>query len=585
MGNNQSILIAFLLLLNIGCQPAMQGGDASPDQSFADFESRFLDAYWKQYPSGSIGVGYGKYYDSLIVPDSASFAANVAFSGHWIDSLNQLGYDGLSDNNKISFKIIKNQLESDIWYTSVFKEQQWDASTYNISGDCDYILNQPYAPLAERLSILSKYLTHVGAYYNAALHNLVQPTKESVQLSIMQNQGGQDVLGASLADSIKVSQLPKDQKDSLAQRVSLAIQAVQGFVDSLKFIVASKNYVFRKFSIGSELFATKFKYDLATDLTPEKIYEKATEDKQTFHAKMYSIADSLWPSYYPRQTKPTDSLELVQSILNKIQLKHAKPADLFDSLTNQVHRLKKFILTKDLFDFDTTTPPIVVRLMPVYARGVVIASAQFAPPYQKQGTTYYNIDDLTLYKQEKAESELEEYNNYSSQYLTIHEAVPGHCLQGIYNKKKTPDVLRSVFGNGAMVEGWAVYCEGMMYENGWGDFAPEMQLILYKWRLRELANVLVDYGMQCRSMSKDDVMHLLEKECFQTQAQAQEKYHRAMVSQVQLCCYYTGLTAIQSLREEYKKKMGDKYSLKDFHEKFLSFGSSPVKYIRERMLQ
>jgi uncharacterized protein (DUF885 family) len=77
----------------------------------------------------------------------------------------------------------------------------------------------------------------------------------------------------------------------------------------------------------------------------------------------------------------------------------------------------------------------------------------------------------------------------------------------------------------------------------------------------------------------------LVKECFQNSAQVEEKYHRATVSQVQLCSYFTGATAIKSLREAYKKKMGDKYTFKDFHEKFLSFGSSPVKYIREGMLQ
>ena len=77
----------------------------------------------------------------------------------------------------------------------------------------------------------------------------------------------------------------------------------------------------------------------------------------------------------------------------------------------------------------------------------------------------------------------------------------------------------------------------------------------------------------------------LTEECFQTAAQVQEKYNRATVSQVQLCSYFTGATAIQALRDEYKKKMGNQYSLKDFHEKFLSFGQLSVKYIRERMLQ
>ena len=91
--------------------------------------------------------------------------------------------------------------------------------------------------------------------------------------------------------------------------------------------------------------------------------------------------------------------------------------------------------------------------------------------------------------------------------------------------------------------------------------------------------------MKCLKKPKEDIVKLLSKECFQTNQQVEEKYHRATVSQVQLCSYFSGSTAIQQLRDDYQKKMGNKYSLKDFHEKFLSFGSSPVKYIRERMLE
>jgi len=110
-------------------------------------------------------------------------------------------------------------------------------------------------------------------------------------------------------------------------------------------------------------------------------------------------------------------------------------------------------------------------------------------------------------------------------------------------------------------------------------------LIHDKLKLRELANVIIDYDIQCLDKPEESIVNFLVKECFQTSAQAAEKYHRATVSQVQLCSYFSGSTAISALREEYKKKLGDKYSLKDFHEKFLSFGSSPVKYIREIMMK
>jgi uncharacterized protein (DUF885 family) len=569
----------------IACNSPKQKSSDDAGEKFANLEYGLLDAYWKQYPSASIFVGYGKYYDHLVIPDSTSFASDVAFAKLWLDSLNKLDFGQLSDNNKISLKIIKNQLESDLWYRSVFKQQEWDASLYNISGECDYVINQQYAPLEERLRILTRRLQHVDEYYKAALGALHQPTKEHVELSIVQNLGGLSVFGAPLTDSINTSKLTDAEKEALQQNVARTIKAIGTFVEAMKSMVSDKKYLFRNFRIGKEWFAEKFNYDLASGLEPEQVYEKATADKQLYLHKMLGIADSLWPNYYPTRSKPKDSLQKVQLILDKIQLHHAAPEHFYASIRKQVYELKKFIIGKNLFDFDTISPPIKVRIMPAYARGFALANAEFTPPYQQKGTTYYNIDDLTLYPPEKAESALREYNDYASQLLSIHEAVPGHCLQGIYNNKKSPDVVRSVFQNGAMIEGWATYTEGMMLENGWGNHTPEMELVFDKLKLRELANVIIDYDIQCLNKPKEAIVHLLVKECFQTHAQAEEKYHRATVSQVQLCSYYTGATAIQSLREEYQKKMGKDYSLKDFHEKFLSFGSSPVKYIRGRMLQ
>jgi uncharacterized protein (DUF885 family) len=393
------------------------------------------------------------------------------------------------------------------------------------------------------------------------------------------------LFGKSLNDSIAASHLNAADKESLQKNISKAITAINGYVSGLQKIDGDKNFKFKDYRIGKKLFAEKFKYDIAADFTPEQIYEKAVADKKMWHNKMYVTANKVWTKYYPTQAKPKDSLEVIRMVLSKMQDNHATPTNFYATLKKQVTDLKKFIIEKDLFDFDTVSPPIKVRYMPEYARGFAMASAEFVPPYQKSGATYYNIDDLTLYPPAKAESALRETNTYTSQILSIHEAVPGHCLQGIYNNKKSPDVLRSVFQNGAMIEGWAVYTEGMMVENGWGNHEPEIELALGVWKLRELANVIIDYDIQCLNKPKEDIVKLLSKECFQTDQQVEEKYHRATVSQVQLCSYFSGATAIQQLRDDYKKKMGDKYSLKDFHEKFLSYGSSPVKYIRERMLE
>ena len=291
----------FILLFSIvaaACNNTTQSRAGDTDKNFTSFEASFLDAYWKQYPTNSIFIGYGKYYDNLVIPDSIAVANNLAFSRQWADSLNRQGSKLLNDNNKISFNIIKNQLESDTWYQSVFKSQEWDPSQYNLSGECYYIITQPFAGLDERLRILSKHLEKADSYYQAAFKILKHPTKEHTELSVMQNEGGLSVFGAGLTDSIKISHLSDAEKNTLNVNITKTVTAVKGFVDSLKEILSNKNYVFRSFRIGKKLFDEKFKYDLATDLTPEALYNKAVADKQFYYNRMFHTAYSLWNKYY-----------------------------------------------------------------------------------------------------------------------------------------------------------------------------------------------------------------------------------------------------------------------------------------------
>ena len=193
---------------------------------------------------------------------------------------------------------------------------------------------------------------------------------------------------------------------------------------------------------------------------------------------MYRLAKELWPKYLANAPEPTDSLILIKTMIDRLSLQHVQPAQLFDTINAQMQRIDRFILAKDLFNFDTTAS-VNVRLMPPFASGVTIASADFPLPYQKASSAYYNVADLTEKPPAEVESALREYNQWMLQLLTIHEAVPGHCMQGIYTQREAPDMVKAVFANGAMVEGWAVYSERMMMENGWDNDAPEMWLMYY----------------------------------------------------------------------------------------------------------
>ena len=557
---------------------------SSADNSFADFENRFMDVYWKQNPSGAIFAGYGKYYDELKIPDSTAFASDIAFAKKYLDTLHSFDYNNLSSADKIDYNILENQLRSSIWYIDTLKLQEWDPTNYNLGAECYELLNKKDLALNEKLQLLSKHLQHTDNYFSAALKTIRQPTREHTQLATQQNEGSLEVFGASIADSIKASTLSAAQKDTLQQHIQQTVAAIKNFVVQLEKILADKNYTFRNFRIGETLFNQKFKYDIVTDYNAKEIFDKAVAAKNYYHDEIYKITKTLWPKYFGNQQSPSDSLVMIKMMIDKISLNHASPESVFDTISQQVHDLEKFIMQKNLFNYDTTSP-LIVRKMPAYMSGATLASASgVGGPYDKQTLAYYNVADLSAMPREKAESQLREHNHYTLQILSIHEAMPGHCLQGVYSNKAS-SIIKAVFGNGAMVEGWAVYCEKMMLNNGWANNAPEMWLMFYKWSLRECCNVIVDYGIHCLNYSKDDIVKLLKNEAFQEDAQIEEKYHRATISQVQLCSYFTGSTEINALRDEVKKMQGNNFNLKDFHEKFLSYGSAPVKYIRELMLQ
>ena len=106
----------------------------------------------------------------------------------------------------------------------------------------------------------------------------------------------------------------------------------------------------------------------------------------------------------------------------------------------------------------------------------------------------------------------------------------------------------------------------------------------YKWNLRTVCNTILDISVHTMDMTEEQALKLLKNEAFQQKAEAQGKWKRVNVTNVQLTSYYTGFKEICDLREDLKKKQGNKFNLKVFHEKFLSYGSAPVKMIRQEML-
>ena len=553
------------------------------DKAFDTLSAQFLTALWRIDPEGAIGAGKYDGAAILTIPNNASRAAQAAFIEEWSQKFAKIDGRQLSNKQRTDLALLNNKLNADRWYLNTFREYEWNPSSYNIAGAIDFILNTEYAAKPQRLRTLLKRIASIPAYYEAARASINHPTREHTQLAISQAPGNLSVLN-DLAKAAQESILSQPEKDLFVQRIAAARAAVdeyQSFLSNLDKTLAADNSA-RSFRIGKDLYETKFVHDIQSGSTAEQTYQKALAAREQLLARMNTLADELWIKTMGETVKPDDRLQKIGMVIDKLSSRHVARADFFQEIRRQIPQLQEWVTKHNLVTMDPKKP-LIVRETPVYERGVAGAGIEAPGPYRPQDRTYYNVTPLDDVTPEQAESALREYNEWILQILNIHEAIPGHYTQLVY-ANKSPSIIKTLFGSGAMVEGWAVYGERMMLEAGYGDNAPEMWLMYSKWNLRSVTNTILDYSVHVLGMSEADAMDLLTRQAFQTQREASEKWRRVQLTSVQLTSYFSGYSDIMELREARKQQLGSKFVLKDFHEQFLSYGSAPVRMIRDLMM-
>ena len=137
--------------------------------------------------------------------------------------------------------------------------------------------------------------------------------------------------------------------------------------------------------------------------------------------------------------------------------------------------------------------------------------------------------------------------------LTIHEAVPGHYLQGVY-ANRCPSIVRAIFGSGVFAEGWAVYVTQVMMDVGYGADDPALMLVHWKFYLRGVTNAIIDARIHTAGMTEDEAVSMMVDGGFQEYAEARAKYDRARLSSTQLSTYFTGSLEMWDIEREVRRR-------------------------------
>lgn len=580
---SSSILRALPAIALIFAHAASAAAESPADKSFQrQFGDAFFEQYWKLNPDAGIASGYYKFADRLIVPDDKARAAELKQIDQWSKQLHRIEREQLSPSMRVDWTLLDDSFAQDRWRISENRSWQWNPAGYNVAEPFALILSLEYAPLEQRLRTFLKRLDKVPAYYAAAKSSIKDPTREHTQLAIEQSRGALGVFGDELNEKVAASKLTAAERAQFTARVAAARAAIEDYVTWLQALDAQlAQGTPRSFRIGRKVYEKKFALNIQSGEAAEALYKRALQEKELLLTRMSLLSDQLWPKYFPNVALPEDRFDKIGRLIGKLSEQHVKREEFFAEISREIPELEKWVRDHDLLDLDPSKP-LKVRETPEYKRGIAGASIDAPGPYDPAAPTYYNVTPLDDLSPERAESFLREYNHFILPILNIHEAVPGHYLQLVY-ANKSPSLIKTLFGNGAMVEGWAVYSERMMLESGFGDHRAENWLIYSKWNLRSVCNVILDYGVHVLDWSEADVKKLLTREAFQTEQEATEKWRRVQLTSVQLTSYFSGYSAIYALRERLKRQQGERFDLMGFHTQFLSYGNAPVKLIAELM--
>ena len=552
----------------------------SQDDAFQKVAHDYVEQYLRANPEQATELGDHRFDGELTDYSVGARARDLTTQKEFRDKLNTIDGSQLTGANSIDFRILKENIDYEIFRAEELKEPEWNPLVYmqSLANSLYLLVARDFAPAEKRIPSLRQRLERIPRVIAQAKANLQHPPRVHTETAIEQTQGAINLVHEGLAPLLDAAPQKKKELAPLQEKTAAALGDYQKWLQNDLLPRSDGN-----FRLGVEKYRKKLHFALASDLSMEEIMKRAQADLKQTQTAIYETALPLYKKYFPKadSATPLDKHKVTAAVLDKLAEQHPDDATVVGYAKEVVTEATNFVRSHNLVTIPDT--PLDVIAMPEFKRGVAIAYCDSPGPLDKTGKTFFAVAPTPKdWSKERKQSFFREYNNYQIRDLTVHEAMPGHYLQLAHaNEFRAPTLVRAIFRSGPFIEGWAVYTEQMMAEQGYGG--PEVKMQQLKMRLRAIANAILDQSIHAGNMSEKEALDLMMKDTFQQEGEAVAKWKRARLTSAQLSTYFVGGTEHLDLRAAAQKKLGDQFNLKKYNDQVISYGNPPVKYVRELM--
>lgn len=557
------------------------------DAAFSAVSQDWLNGMLALSPISATSIGDHRYDGEIDDLSADGRARGLAFSRNLLSRLDAINASALSRQNRVDALILRNQLRSDIWSAETLQSWAWDPQMYSgLAGSAIYgLMAREFAPLPDRLKSATQRMEKLPQLYAQMRENLDPTRVPKIHAETVAKQNGGVLVLIDQFITPNLDHLKGDDRRRLDAAISglrAAVSQHQQWLDATLVPNARGDY-----RLGGPLYDQKLVFSLNSALSRQEIKQRAEAELKRSRGEMYAIAQQVLkgrrgapalpakPSASQQQTAIEAALELAYA---------ERPArdQVVPFAKQTLAAATDFVRKHDL----VTVPndPVKIILMPEFQRGVAVAYCDSPGPLDKGLDTYYAIspipDDWTT---QQSESFLREYNDRMIHLLSIHEAMPGHYLEGAHSAN-FGSTLRAVLRSGLFAEGWAVYTEKVMADAGYLDNDPLFRLVQLKFYLRTIGNAILDQGVHVDGWTRAQAMDFMTRQTFQQEREAAGKWVRAQLTSAQLPTYFVGAQEHFDARRAVELAQGDRFNLKTYHDQMLSHGAPPVRFARQLML-
>lgn len=531
----------------------------SANNAFDELQQEFYQAWFRFHPEEAASVGLEAYAGLLRAYDDDDIGALISLNQKMHSALDEIDEDALDENRCIDYRLMKSAVSVEL---HDLQELDWRYRNPLVYVPVHAVYQLLIHPVHDVQRAIKHRLQAMPEYLRGA-RALLSLTPERVVSVWLQSAIEQCEIGAGFIRNLGRHRLISEKFNNPARLQPLLDDASHALDDFAHFL---QRDVYPRaagdFAVGEDRFNRLLIENHFLDVDAKEMLD--------FGEKLFAATEADLKA----QAESMQSGADIRVLLKKIGEQHLKPEKILDTYRKRMREAFKWLQKHDLVTLPETES-LHIQNTPEFLKPL-IPFAAYEPPMpldKKQRGLYYVTTS-------EDEALMAEHNQYSIDLTSVHESFPGHHLQFVTaNIHHADNMTRTVHASASLYEGWALYCEYLMQEQGFLD-QEEHSFIMLRDRLWRALRVIIDVKIHTQGLSISDAAELMVENLGFDQQQADSELAWYSAAPTIPLCYATGYELIKAVREHQQNKQG--FELKTFHDALLEQGSIALPLVIKR---